>query len=399
MARNTHSDRLVSNRTTKDGKTNASIVTRFVCSIVGAIVFALLVPHIYDALTDFLTLEPLNGLARLLLIMSSALLGVGVGFVISNTVARLVRYVLLFVTRSMDNVTVGQVSCAIVTLVVCVLLAALISAPFLFYLEKRVWGIASAILCVLSAALGFRFGLRRWGEILSFIRTDRVKPRLDARKPTSVSMMDKILDTNVIIDGRILDILTTGFVEGVVIVPQFVLAELRHIADSQDPLRRSRGRRGLDILNRMQGAIDMPFVIDDDLMDSPDEVDVRLLRLAQMRGAAIVTNDFNLNKVAAVTGVRVLNINDLANALKPVLVSGEERAVQIVKEGREPGQGVGYLDDGTMIVVDNAKRLVGETVDVVVTNILQTAAGRMIFGRTKNPVVSRSSMAHEDVGL
>ena len=193
----------------------------------------------------------------------------------------------------------------------------------------------------------------------------------------------KILDTSVIIDGRILDVLKTGFLEGKIVVPSFVLAELRHIADSGDTLRRARGRRGLDVLNRMQKELKTPVAVVEKDYPDVDEVDVKLLRLCREEGAVVVTNDYNLNKVAGVTGIRVLNINDLANAVKPMLMAGEELRVQIVREGKEPGQGVAYLDDGTMIVVENGRRHVGEQVPVVVTTVLQTSAGRMIFAKLK----------------
>lgn len=194
----------------------------------------------------------------------------------------------------------------------------------------------------------------------------------------------KFLDTSVVIDGRVLDIAKTGFLEGEIVVPQFVLAELRHIADSGDSLRRVRGRRGLDVLGKLQKELKRPIIVDE--TDYPDvaEVDVKLLRLARDKNGIVVTNDYNLNKVAGVTGIRVLNINDLANALKPMLMAGEELNVQVVREGKEPGQGVAYLDDGTMIVVENGRRYVGETVGVVVTTVLQTSAGRMIFTKLKN---------------
>lgn len=193
----------------------------------------------------------------------------------------------------------------------------------------------------------------------------------------------KVLDTSVIIDGRIFDIVKTGFLEGDLVIPQFVLAELRHIADSGDSLRRARGRRGLDVLAKLQTELRRNVIVDD--TDYPDvsEVDVKLLRLCRDRGGVVVTNDYNLNKVAGVSGISVLNINDLANAVKPMLMAGEELAVQIVREGKEPGQGVGYLDDGTMIVVENGRRYVGESVLTVVTTVLQTSAGRMIFTRLK----------------
>lgn len=314
----------------------------------------------------------------------TGLLGAVIGWLFAPQLFDAGTVVAKGLSGAMENMTVAQATCALIGMFMGIVVALVLSLPFLALLPHGLWAALSALLCLLSSLIGFSFGVKRWSEIISFVRRDRSLSRSRAAKLVGPLIADKILDTNIIIDGRILDILATGFVEGAVVIPQFVLAELRHIADSQDPLRRSRGRRGLDILNKMQTTLEVPMEIDDSLMDGSDEVDVKLLKLAQQRGAAVVTNDFNLNKVASVTGVRVLNINDLVNALKPVLISGEECAVQIVKEGREPGQGVGYLDDGTMIVVDNARRLIGETVDVVVTNILQTAAGRMIFGRTKN---------------
>jgi uncharacterized protein YacL len=196
----------------------------------------------------------------------------------------------------------------------------------------------------------------------------------------------KILDTNVIIDGRIADICRTKFVEGPLYVPGFVLDELQHIADSSDSLKRARGRRGLDILNAMQK--DFPLIVRsyDHLMDQAppqEEVDTRLVRLAKLMGGVIITNDFNLNKVAALQGVVVLNVNELANALKPVVLPGEEMQVTIIREGKEQNQGVAYLDDGTMIVVEDGRRRIGECLDVIVTSVLQTVAGKMIFARMK----------------
>ncbi|MFA7175489.1 MAG: PIN/TRAM domain-containing protein [Kiritimatiellia bacterium] len=193
----------------------------------------------------------------------------------------------------------------------------------------------------------------------------------------------KIVDTSVIIDGRIADVVETGFLEGPLVVPSFVLAELQHIADSADVLKRNRGRRGLDILNRIQkDAKVLVQILDRDVPDVAD-VDGKLVRLAKQLEGRVVTNDFNLNKVAELQGVSVLNINELVNAVKPVVLPGEEMIVRIVKDGKEQGQGVGYLDDGTMIVVDGGRRYIGDTVDVQVTNVLQTAAGRMIFAKPK----------------
>lgn len=195
----------------------------------------------------------------------------------------------------------------------------------------------------------------------------------------------KILDTSVIIDGRIADIVEAGFLEGPLVVPSVVLEELRHIADSPDVLKRNRGRRGLDILNQIQKQSDADVRIYEGEIDAA-EVDIKLIKLAQMLGGVVVTNDFNLNKVAGLQGVQVLNINELANALKPIVLPGEDMTVSVVKDGKEPGQGVGYLDDGTMIVVDGGKRYIGETIEVLVTSVIQTAAGRMIFAKPKMTV-------------
>lgn len=194
----------------------------------------------------------------------------------------------------------------------------------------------------------------------------------------------KILDTSVIIDGRIADVCETGFIEGPFIIPQFILHELQHIADSPDPLKRNRGRRGLDILNRIQKQSDLEVRISDQDFPKLKEVDAKLIELAKRINGRIITNDFNLNKVAELLGLTVLNINQLTNALKPVVLPGETIHIQILKEGKEPGQGVAYLDDGTMVVVEEGKKIIGKELDVVVTSVLQTTAGRMIFARPRD---------------
>jgi len=198
----------------------------------------------------------------------------------------------------------------------------------------------------------------------------------------------RILDTSVIIDGRVADICETGFLDGTLVVPQFVLKELQLVADSADSLKRNRGRRGLDILQKMQKMSGLDVMISD--LDFPEvrEVDLKLIELARALEGKIVTNDFNLNKVAQLRGVAVLNINELANSLKPVVLPGEIMKVFILKEGKEYNQGVAYLDDGTMVVVDNARKLIGKTIDVVVTSVLQTTAGKMIFGRFVDPSIA-----------
>lgn len=194
----------------------------------------------------------------------------------------------------------------------------------------------------------------------------------------------KILDTSVIIDGRIADVCETGFVEGVFILPQFILQELQHIADAADAMKRARGRRGLDILHKIQKMSRITVRIVDEDFPKIKEVDAKLVALAKVMNAKVVTNDFNLNKVAELQGVAVLNINELANSLKPVVLPGETMKVFVLKEGKEFNQGVAYLDDGTMVVVENARKIIGKNADVTVTSVLQTTAGRMIFSKLKD---------------
>ena len=226
------------------------------------------------------------------------------------------------------------------------------------------------IISIFAAYLGARVGARA-----------HVIP-LPISAVTGVHGTPKIIDTSVIVDGRIVEILESGFLEGPFILPRFILRELQAIADSTDPLKRTRGRRGLDVLSRLQ-ELGVLQISERDYNDVR-EADAKLVRVAQELGGKLLTNDYNLNRVAHVEGVHVLNVNELAGAVKPVVLPGEEMHVQIVREGKEAHQGVGYLDDGTMIVVEQGRRLIGETTDVIVTSVLQTVAGRMIFAKPKN---------------
>jgi uncharacterized protein YacL len=224
-------------------------------------------------------------------------------------------------------------------------------------------------------------GLGCFGIYLVHLKKEEVKGWISKKGEILSHSHPKILDTSVIIDGRILDIMGTGFVEGKIIIPSFVLDELRHIADSSDSLKRNRGRRGLDILNEIKAIKGIPVeVLDIDYHDL-DEVDSKLLKLAKQIQGKVVTNDFNLNKVAKLQKVQILNINDLANAVKPILLPNEEMTVTIVKEGKEQEQGLAYLSDGTMIVVEGGKKYVGSTIAIIVSTVLQTSAGRMIFAK------------------
>lgn len=321
--------------------------------------------------------------APTLLYLGCGLVGAVVFFLCSTL---FIRYTMSFMTsveRLLEKMSFQQVVFTCTGLVMGLVVAALISQLILSAGPSLITISFSAITYVVLGTLGMRTGYRRYRDGKKLF--PRWRDGDQSAESETPALPRKFLDTSVIIDGRVLDIVKTGFLEGQLVVPQFVLAELRHIADSGDQLRRMRGRRGLDVLQKLQKEASITV----DETDYPDvtEVDVKLLRLCRDQGGTVVTNDYNLNKVAGVTGIRVLNINDLSNAVKPMLLSGEELTVQILREGKEPGQGVAYLDDGTMVVVENGRRHVGETITVVVTTVLQTSAGRMIFTRAAESAV------------
>ena len=246
-------------------------------------------------------------------------------------------------------------------------------------------GVAPILLTLLFGYLGFQVGFKKKDELLQLFSAKKKKPGEPSEEEQEQDKQKtwKILDTSVIIDGRIADICQTGFLEGIIVIPQFVLAELQHIADSSDVLKRNRGRRGLDILNRIQKELEIKVEIYEGDFEDISEVDSKLVKLAKLTNGIVVTNDFNLNKVCELQKVSVLNINDLANAVKPVVLPGEEMNVQVIKDGKEYNQGVAYLDDGTMIVVEDGRDYIGRNIDVIVTSVLQTSAGRMIFAKPK----------------
>jgi uncharacterized protein YacL len=260
------------------------------------------------------------------------------------------------------------------------ILGGLLLAGFALLMERRMKRVP------LRNLLGSFIGL-----ILGIMVANLISNALFPNLFNNQQMILPLYGTSVIIDGRIADITETGFVEGPLLIPQFVLGELQHIADSSDPVKRTRGKRGLEVLHHIQKQANVDVRIVDTDYPSVKEVDSKLIELAKEVHGKILTNDSNLNKVAELQGIEVLNINELANALKPVVLPGEEMNVKILKEGKEMGQGVAYLDDGTMIVVDNGRRQIGKTIDVVVTSVLQTPAGRMIFARLMKEEASRES--------
>lgn len=274
-------------------------------------------------------------------------------------------------------------------LILGLIVAFLIGIPLKTLSIGFIADILPLILTLLLGYLGFQVGFKKKEEVIGLITFSKIqqKKKNQAENDTENKIVDgatvKILDTSVIIDGRIADILNTGFIEGTIIIPRFVLEELQYIADSSDSLKRNRGRRGLDILNMIQKEEDITVEIYEGDFTDIQEVDSKLVRLAKDTKGMLVTNDFNLNKVSELQGVKVLNINDLANAVKPLVIPGEVMSVMIIKDGKEHNQGVAYLDDGTMIVVEDGRGLNGKVVDVEITSVLQTSAGRMIFAKLK----------------
>lgn len=290
------------------------------------------------------------------------------------------------VEKMLQKIPTNEIIIGAVGLILGLIIANLISGPLKLIPYFWLGSIISAILYILMGYLGVSIATKKREDLLnafSFLKKISIKDKEKTTK-NEHRVQPKVLDTSVIIDGRIADIVKTGFVEGPLIIPTFVLEELRHIADSSDGLKRNRGRRGLDILNKIQNDMDIPVEIIEKDFDDVSEVDTKLLKVAQMLDGKVVTNDYNLNKVAEFQRVPVLNINELANAVKPVVLPGEEMTVLVIKDGKETGQGVAYLDDGTMIVVDNGRKYIGETITVIVTSVLQTAAGRMIFAKPKS---------------
>jgi uncharacterized protein YacL len=261
------------------------------------------------------------------------------------------------------------------------IMAFLFSAPVVYFMEAGLEKIVIiTALFLMLPYLGIILGVKKKDEL--FLWRSRVHPTGPDGTPVTGEAV-KILDTSVIIDGRIGDICQTHFLEGTFVIPRFVLSELQQIADSPDPLKRNRGRRGLETLNAIQKSSLFLEITDEDYPHLTD-VDAKLVELAKVRKAKILTTDFNLNKVAELQSIEVLNINDLANAIKAVVIPGEEMDIKVLKEGKEQNQGLAYLDDGTMIVVENGKPYINQTIHVMITSVLQTAAGRMIFAKKKS---------------
>ena len=328
--------------------------------------------------------------ARISVIVIGTIIGILIGYFISSFILKQGLVIARRLERVLTHIPNQELIAGTIGLLFGLIIANLIGAAF-----NQVPIIGPYISIILSAIFGYsgvrlmaRRGpemymnyLKQWKRSEAGTKKGRGFNMFGSHKSTDSNATAKLLDTSVIIDGRIKELCATGFIDGPLVVPVFVLNELQIISDSADAMKRNRGRRGLDILKEMQDAKLVPIEIVEDDYDDLHEVDSKLMRLALEKQWKLMTNDFNLNKVARVQGIKVLNLNELANVLKPVLIAGEWIRVQVMKEGKEVQQGVAYLDDGTMIVVEDGRPYVGQEVEVMVTSILQTSAGRMIFAR------------------
>nr|WP_221437276.1 PIN/TRAM domain-containing protein [Gracilibacillus halotolerans] len=305
-------------------------------------------------------------------------------FVLSLWLADYIVNFFTWIEESLIKLPVADLLFGSLGIIIGLIIAYFLTSPIQAIELKIVSQVFPIFLSILLAYFGFQVGFKRRDEFLSLFALPRREKRRPVQEEAEKGVpKPKILDTSVIIDGRIADICQTAFLEGSILIPQFVLEELQHIADSSDTLKRNRGRRGLDILNRMQKDLPVSVEIYEGDFEDIQEVDSKLVKLAKVLNGIVVTNDFNLNKVCEFQHVQVLNINDLANAVKPVVLPGEELHVQVIKDGKEQNQGVAYLDDGTMIVVEEGKTYMGKTIEVIITSVLQTSAGRMIFAKPK----------------
>lgn len=311
----------------------------------------------------------------------SVAIGACLGCFLSLMLAGSIIKGLQAVIKQLEQLPTKQLASSVAGLLLGLILYALIQP--IFSQLSGVWRVVPVIVIVLTSYIGIQIGLRKQDEFSSVFNQWLDKKVVKNSEQVKGFEEHKILDTSVIIDGRIADICKTGFIEGTLVIPEFVLEELQHIADSSDLLKRNRGRRGLDILNKIQKELDVHVLVYEGDYEDITEVDSKLVKLAKALSGKVVTNDYNLNKVCELQGVSVLNINDLANAVKPVVLPGEEIVVQLIKDGKENGQAVAYLDDGTMIVVEGGRDYIGTTLEVLVTSVLQTSAGRMIFAKPK----------------
>src|SRR5699024_9974123 len=339
----------------------------------------------YLYIPDIMNLLEFTGANWILTPYLGLVVGAAILFLLSYLLADYIVKLLRWIEDGLIRVPFSDLLFGSLGLIAGLVVAYLINIPLTKIELSLVSQVVPLFITILLAYFGFQIGFRRREELMNLFNFNkREKDRrfvAGNEKPQEKQPKPKILDTSVIIDGRIADICQTSFLEGTIVIPQFVLGELQHIADSSDALKRNRGRRGLDVLNRIQKDLPVKVEIYEGDFEEIQEVDSKLIKLAKVMNGVVVTNDFNLNKVCDLQGVKVLNINDLANAVKPVVLPGEELSVQVIKDGKEQKQGIAYLDDGTMIVVEEGHDYIGKSIEVLITSVLQTSAGRMIFAK------------------
>lgn len=383
-------------------------VMRAVVGIFGAALGAVLIYLVFD----LRLIQGWGTMQRMISYLVGAAVGFGLFFAMADRWARFIRNRVDALSRQIRKAPLSEIVLRTIGLIIGLLIAGIISNPVLQLSISRVGNVIGVLIAITIYAvlglLGVRLATMYHDDIMKAVqqfkdnltrrdeertqrsnekkRKKRLAKALEAEEERDEEEeffegSPKILDTSVIIDGRIFEVMKAGFLEGPIIVSHYVLEELQYISDSSDGLRRERGRKGLDHIHEMQTQARQEIHIDNTEIAKPKEVDLKLLVLTERYRGRLVTNDFNLNKVATVQNIPVLNVNDLANALKPIVIPGEHMRVSIIKPGKEPGQGLGYLDDGTMIVVENGYEEIGNTVDTVVTSVLQTSAGKMIFTR------------------
>ncbi len=341
-------------------------------------------PNLYSLLNSLINFGPISTESETYIgVIVGIIIGAGIFFLLANWLVDYIVNMVRWGEETLLKLPIVDVAFGTLGLIIGLIVAFLLYLPISSIRIPVLEDFLPLIISGLLGYLGFQVGFRKRDEIMSVFSIGRKEKSKKENGGIAANVEHKILDTSVIIDGRIADICRTGFIEGALVIPGFVLEELQHIADSSDVLKRNRGRRGLDILNKIQKELKVNVQIYEGDFEDVAEVDSKLIKLAKVLNGKVVTNDFNLNKVCELQGVPVLNINDLANAVKPVVLPGEELNVQVIKDGKEYGQGVAYLDDGTMIVVEGGREFIGTELDVLVTSVLQTSAGRMIFAKPK----------------
>ena len=379
-----------------------SLIIVFVFAITGLIIFDYYCPYISECFGYDLEGHGLFGIAMANIVSGTIGLIVfgGFGMAVAPSITNFILGYSERLAITLSRIPTSDILVMVLGIGLGLIIANLIGSPFAHL--PIIGPYVPIIFSLILSVVGAKVALRKHTDITDFFARMRGASTVSAPPPEAPKAQvlekdikagplgdrlysnNKLLDTSVIIDGRVMDIMAAGFLDGKVVVPNFVLEELQKLSDSSDNLKRAKGRRGLDLVQDLQHSYGKQVLIVDYDFDDLGDVDSKLIRLAKQTDSSIMTNDFNLNKVAEIQGIKVLNINELANAIKPVVVSGEEMSVYLVKEGKEPGQAVAYLDDGTMIVVENGRRYVGTSIEVIVTSVLQTAAGRMIFARANH---------------